>query len=94
MKRVAADAAELVDRGAGADVREVLDTDVAAERRVRPEDRVAADVAVVRHVHVGHEQVVVADRRLAAAAGGAAVDRDELAEDVAAADASAAVVSP
>ena len=55
-------------RRAGADVGEVLDVDVAAERGVRPEDRVVADVAVVRDVHVGHEQVVVADRRLAAAA--------------------------
>ena len=65
---MAADAAELVDGRAGADVREVLDGDVAAERRVRPEDRVVADVAVVRHVHVGHEHVAVADSRDAAAA--------------------------
>jgi len=47
---------------------------------VRTEDGVAADVAVVRHVRVRHEQVAVANRRRAAAAGGAAVDGDELAD--------------
>ena len=57
-----------------------------AERGAGPEDRVAADVAIVRDVHVGHEQVAVADRRPAAAAGGAAMDGHELAEDVALAD--------
>ena len=61
MKPYLADAAELVHRGAGADVGVVLDVHVAAERGMRSEDRVAADVAVVRHVDVGHEQVVVAD---------------------------------
>ena len=85
-ERIGADAAELVHRRPGADVDEVGDRHVAAERRVRAEDRLVADVAVVRHVHVIHEQVAVADRRHAAAAGGAAVDRDELAEDVAGAD--------
>ena len=68
--------------------------DVAAERGVRPEDRLVADVAVVRHVHVVHEQVAVADRRHAAAAGGAAVDGDELAEDVARADLEAGRLRP
>ena len=60
---MAADAAELVHAGAGADVGEVLDRHVAAERRHVAEDRVVADVAVVRDVHVGHEHVAVADRR-------------------------------
>ena len=49
--------------------------DMAAERRHVAEDRVVADVAVVRHVHVGHEHVAIADRRHAAAAARAAVDR-------------------
>jgi len=40
----------------------------------------------VRDVHVIHEQVTIADRRHAAAALGAAMDGDELAEDVAGAD--------
>ena len=89
-ERVLPDAAELVHARIGADRREVLDGDVAAERRGVAEDRVVADVAVVRDVRVGHEQVVVADRRDAAAARRAAMDGDELAEDVAAADDEAA----
>ena len=80
------DPAELVDRRAGADVGEVLDRHVAAQRRMRPKMTSLADVAVVRDVHVGHEDVAVADRGHAAAAARAAVDGDELAEDVAAAD--------
>ena len=83
---MAADAAELVDARAGADVHVVFDIDVAAERRHVAEDGVVADVAVVRHVHVGHEDVVIADARDAAAARGAAVHGDELAKDVAGAD--------
>ncbi len=79
---VLADAAELVHRRPGADVREVLHGHVAAERRVRPEDGVVADAAIVRDVNVGHEHVAVADHRDAAAAARAAVDGDELAEDV------------
>ena len=47
---VPADAAELVHARPGADGREVLDVHVAAERRRLPEDDVAADLAVVRHV--------------------------------------------
>ena len=46
-------------------------------------DRVVADVAVVRHVRVGHEYVAVANLGDAAAAARPAVDGDELAEDVA-----------
>ena len=44
------------------------------------------DVAVVRDVHVRHEDVAVADLGDAAAAARAAIDRHELAEDVAPAD--------
>ena len=79
-------AAELVHAGSRADVGEVLYRHVTAERRRVAEDRVAADMAVVRHVHVGHEHVAIADAREAAAAARAAVDGDELAEDVAPAD--------
>ena len=64
----------------------VLDRDVAAERGGVAEDGVVADVAVVRDVRVGHEHVVVADLGQPAAARGAAVDRDELADHVAVAD--------
>src|SRR5207237_6090563 len=52
-ERVAAEAAELVDARAGADVDEIFHRHVAAERRRVAEDRVVNDVAVVRHVH-GH----------------------------------------
>ena len=85
-ERMPPDAAELMHAGAGADVGEVLDGDVAAERRHVAEDRVVADVAVVRDVHVRHEHVAIADLGDAAAAARAAVDGDELAEDVALAD--------
>ncbi len=64
----------------------VLDRDVTAERRMRAEDRVVADVAVVRHVNVGHEHVAIANPGDAAAAGRAAVDGDELPEDIPGAD--------
>ena len=83
---VLADAAELVNRRARADVGVGLDRDMAAQGRVRPEDRIVADGGIVRDVHVGHEDVAIPDRRDAAAAAGAAVDRHELAENVAAAD--------
>ena len=43
-------------------------------------------MAVVRHVRVGHEQVVIADPGQAAAARGAAMNGRELADDVAVAD--------
>jgi hypothetical protein len=81
-ERVLADAAELVHAGVGADRREILDVHVAAERRRVAENRMAPHVTVVRHVRVGHEQVVIPDGRRPAAAGGAAMDGDEFAEDV------------
>ena len=68
------------------DVRVVLDDHVAGERGAVAEDRLVADMAVVRHVRVGHEQVVIADARQPAAAGRAAMNRRELADDVAVAD--------
>jgi hypothetical protein len=43
-------------------------------------------MAVVRHVRVRHEQIAIADRRHAAAARRAAMNRDELAEHVVSAD--------
>ena len=85
-ERVAADAAELMDAGVGADVAKSSTDTWPPSVALRSEDRVAADMAVVRDVHVVHEQVAVADRRPAAAAGRAAMDGDELAEDVALAD--------
>ena len=60
-ERVTADAAELVHAGSGADIREVLDVHVPAERRHVAEDGVVADMAIVRDVDVRHEHVAVAD---------------------------------
>ena len=68
--------------GAGADVDVILDGHVPAKRRMRTKDRVVADVTVVSDVHVAHEQIVAADRRDAAAAGRAAMNRHALTEDV------------
>src|SRR5439155_6956467 len=51
-----------------------------------PEDRVAAHMAVMRDMHVRHQEIVVADGGVAATAGGATVDRCELADGVAFAD--------
>ena len=74
-ERMPRDAAELMNPGKGADGRIVADLDVAGQRRRVGEDDPAADVGVVSDVGVGHEQVVVADPRDPAAAGGAAADR-------------------
>ena len=59
---------------------------MSAERRGIAENRVVADVAIVRNVRVGHEHVVVADVGDAAAPFGAAMNRHEFAKHVAIAD--------
>jgi hypothetical protein len=48
----------------------------------------------VRHVHVVHEQVAVANFRDAAATRGAAMDRDELAENISRADLESGRLTP
>src|SRR5205823_13159321 len=53
-----------------------------AERRMRSENRIVTDVAVVCDVHVRHEHVAIADRRHAAAPARPAIDRDEFAKNV------------
>ena len=58
-----ADAHELMHARLAAHDCPVVDADVARERDVVGDDRVAADAAVVCHVDVGHEEVVAADRR-------------------------------
>src|SRR5690349_15250136 len=80
------DATELMDAGVGADVRAVLDGDVARERRGIRHDDAVADDAVVRDVRLGHDEAIVADAREHAAAGGATMNRDELANVVAGTD--------
>ena len=60
-ERVPADAAELVHAGERADVRPVVDDDVAGEPDAVAENHVVADANVVRHVRVGHQEAVAAD---------------------------------
>jgi len=47
-----------VRQGETAQDRPITDSDVAAKLRVVGEDRVVTNLAVVRHVHVGHDPVV------------------------------------
>src|SRR5690348_13975472 len=82
-----ADAAKLMNAGVSADVRAVFDNDVPRERRGVGHDDAVADETVVRDVRLGHDQAVVADAREHAAAGGAAMNGDKLANLVAGADA-------
>ena len=72
--------------GERADRRVVLDRDVTGERCGVGENRLVPDMAVMRDVRVGHEEIVVADLGDSSTAGRAAMDRDELSNDVAAAD--------
>ena len=81
-----ADLAELVHAGEAAHDHPVAELHVPAERGVVGHHDVVAELAVVRHVRVGHEQVVVADARDALVVRRAAVDGAELAEHVAVAD--------
>ena len=83
---VSADADEMMDGAEGSDGGPVFDGDVAAEGGGVGHDDVAADLAIVRDVGVGHDQVVVADSGAGSAFDGAAVDGDELADHVVAAD--------
>src|SRR5690242_21781912 len=73
--------------GVRADVRAVFDNHVAGECRRVGHDHAVADEAIVRDVGLGHDQAVVADARDHAAARGAAMNGDKLANLVACADA-------
>src|SRR5471032_1662390 len=83
---VRADLAELVHIGEAAHDDPVADFDVAGQLRVVREDRVAADLAVVRQVDVGRDPVVVAEPRHADVLHGAGVEGAEFADRVAVAD--------
>ena len=76
-----ADPAALLDAGYAAEDGMVADLGVAAEGRLVGQDDVVADDAIVGDVRADHEEAVGADRRLAAAARGAAMDRDVFADD-------------
>src|SRR6266849_3237223 len=77
---------KMVYRTKRADVGPVFDNDMSSQRRGVSHDDVAADLAIVRDVSVGHDQVVVPDPGEAAALHRAAINRDELANLVVIAD--------
>ena len=80
------DADELMHRREAAEHGAVADRDVARERRVVRHDDVVAELAIVRDMDADHEQAAVADARDHAAALGAGIHGDVLADHVAAAD--------
>ncbi len=63
-----------------------FDDDMAAQSCSIGEDDVVADYAVMGNVGVGHDQSMAADARQASALGGAAIDGNELADNVVVAD--------
>src|SRR5207253_5243946 len=83
---VRADAHEMMYRTQRADIGPVFDRDMSAERSGVRHDDVAADLAIMRDVRIGHDQVVIADLREAAALRRATIDRHELANLVVVAD--------
>ena len=83
---VAADAAELLHGRKGADGGVIVHDDVAGESRAIDENCVAADLAVVADVGVGHDQIVIAHAGDAAALHGAAADGAKFAKGVAVTD--------
>ena len=81
-----ADLAELVDARVAGENYPVAEFDMACKSSAVGHDAMAADDAIVRDVRIGHEEAIVRDRRLGPSAGGATVDRAELAEYVPVAD--------
>ena len=84
--RVRAYAHELVHAGQSAQECPVADMHVAAQRRPVRHDGVAADLAIVRDMHVGHDPVVVADARDAGILHRAGIEGAEFAYRVVVAD--------
>ena len=81
-----ADPAKLVNRAKPANIRIVLHCDVAREGDAIRQNRMVMNHDVVRHMDIGHNQVVIADYGAHAAAFGAAMNGDEFANTVAVAD--------
>src|SRR5258708_10272152 len=77
---------EMMHRTQRADTGPVFDGDVSTESCGVGHDDVAADLAIVCDVSVGHDQVVIADLGEAPALYGAAIDGDELTNLVVVAD--------
>ena len=81
-----ANTAKLVHAGKATKDRPISDMNVARECRVVRHDRVAADDAIVRDMHVSHDPVVITDDRFTLILHGAAADRAKLANRISFAD--------
>src|SRR5690242_1821140 len=81
-----AELAVLVHADVAGNDQPIADFHVPGQCRIVGEHHAVADLAVVRDVHVGQQPVVVTDAGDTATLAGAAVDRDELADQVAIAD--------
>src|SRR5690606_11884329 len=85
-ERVAAGAGVLVDGGQATEESVVADLSVAADSGGLSHDDVVVDDAIVGDVAIAHDQTIIADRRDAAPAHGAAVNGGVFADDVVVAD--------
>src|SRR5678816_2923202 len=77
-----ADTAELMYATVGAYRHVICDLYVACKRGAVCENDVVADNAVMRHVRLCHEEVVVADTSQSASTGRASMHCDKLAKDI------------
>src|ERR1051326_8000693 len=59
--------------GIGADVRPVIDGDMTGQRGGVSHNHVIADQTVMRDMHLGHQEAIVANLRNSSTTGGAAV---------------------
>ncbi len=84
--RIAAHTAKLVHRTERSDIYVIFHYDVAGKRRAICKDGVAAHGAIVRHMGISHEKVVVSDSCRAAATRRAAANGGKFAEAVGVAD--------
>src|SRR5262249_51496725 len=82
-KRMRTDLHKLVHGREPTEYDPVSDFDVPGQCRAVGEHDFVANDAIVRHMRIGHEQVVVADAGHAGAVNGSAVDRAALAENIA-----------
>src|SRR5688572_4178262 len=80
--RVGADSDVLMHAGKPADDRMIADCDVPCQAGCVRHDQMAAQTTVMRHMAIGHEKILVADRRDSAALHRRAIDGYILAENV------------
>ena len=73
---------EVMHRHASGNGRMVVHMDVSTEQRTIGHDDAIADAAVMGHMAIGHQEVIVADRRDAFFLFAGAIDRDAFANDV------------